>query len=182
MPITGKGLELHITRTGTHRRASDGRVRTVGRYQVYLNGKKVTGWFATGATAESPGPGDNKVAGNKKRVEAGTYKLATQMGSKYVTLKYSESLSAKVYPKPGIELLGTNKRSEILIHTGIGFLASVGCINLCTSLPSAAEGIDYERSRERVISLIEFMRRQPGFPTKNGSPIPNATVVIDGEP
>lgn len=182
MPVTGKGWELHIVRKDVQRRPSDGRVRTVGRYQIYHNGVKATGWFASGAVAESPGPGDNKVAGNKKRVEAGTYPLATQMGSKYVTLKFSESLSPKVYPKPGIELLKTGKRAEILIHPGIGFLASIGCINLCTSLPNAAEPIDYEFSRKRVIAAIDDLKAFGILPAKNGMTIPGASVVIEGEP
>lgn len=183
MPITGKGWELHILRSAEQRRPSDGKVRTVGRYQVYHDGKKAAGWWASGTTAESRGPGDNKTQGNGRRVEADTYPLATQMGSKYVTLKFSDSLNPRVYPKPGIELLGTQKRAEILIHPGIGFLASIGCINLCTALPNAAEPIDYVWSRKRVIAVIDDLRAfLPKFPAKNGMPIPGAWVVIDGEP
>ena len=65
-----------------------------------------------------------------------------------------------------------------------GFLASVGCINLATNLPNAAESISYGGSRRRVIALIEDMKNflGSGFPTQNSKKIPNATVVIDGEP
>ncbi|MDP1911494.1 MAG: hypothetical protein Q8K85_24600 [Hyphomicrobium sp.] len=85
--------------------------------------------------------------------------------------------------KPGIEVTSTGQRSEILIHPGHGFLASVGCINPCTSLPNAREMIDYAPSRKRVIALIEDMKSFiAGFPTKNGKAIPGAFVVIDGEP
>ena len=74
--------------------------------------------------------------------------------------------------------------SEILIHPGRGFLASIGCINLCTSLPNAAEGITYKSSRRRVIAMLEDMKAFLGaaFPTRNERPVPGAHVVIDGEP
>jgi hypothetical protein len=71
-----------------------------------------------------------------------------------------------------------------LIHPGQGFLASVGCINPCTSLPNAAETIDFVPSRKRVIAIINNLKAFAGanFPTQNGKRIPNAFVVIDGEP
>jgi hypothetical protein len=89
-----------------------------------------------------------------------------------------------VEPKPGIELLKTGQRSEILLHPGQGFLASIGCINPCTSLPNADVRIDYVGSRQRVIALIENLKSYvgPTFPTTNGKAIKNAFIVIDGEP
>ena len=79
----------------------------------------------------------------------------------------------------GIELLQTGARSEILIHPGIGFLSSIGCINLCTSLPNASEGITYTGSRRRVIAMIENMRAFLGndFPAVNGRAIPRARLT-----
>jgi len=184
MAITGKGWEFHLVRKSTQRRSSDGKVRTVGRYQIYHDGVKATGWHASGTTAETKGPGANKPAGNGRRIEAGRYPLATQAGSKYVTHNYSTSLSPKVYPKPGLELMKTGARAEILIHPGIGFVASIGCINPCTSLPRAEEYIDYDWSRKRVIAIIADLAAYLGkrWPTKNGFAIPNAFAVIDGEP
>lgn len=184
MPISGQGWELHVVRKTTQKRPSDGKVRTVGRYQVYHDGVPQKGSWASGTVAESKGPGANKPAGNGRRVEQGRYALATQAGSKYVTHNFSASLSPKVYPKPGIELLKTGERREILIHPGIGFLASIGCLNLCKSLPNAAEGIDYLGSRARVIEVILDLKRYLGskFPKLNGQTIPNAFIVIDGEP
>jgi hypothetical protein len=184
MPITGKGWEMHVVRSAEQRRPSDGKVRTVGRYQIYHDGVKAKGAHASGMTAETRGPGDNKTAGNGRRIEAGRYPLATQAGSKYVTHNFSSSLNPRVYPKPGIEVLKTGKRAEILIHPGIGFLASVGCINPCKSLPDATEPIDYLPSRDRVIQIILDMRNYVGarFPKVNGKGIPDAFVVIDGEP
>ncbi len=184
MPISGKGWELHVTRQAEQRRASDGKVRTVGRYQLYHDGQMAKGAHASGMAAETRGPGANRPAGNGRRIQAGTYPLATQAGAKYVTLHYSASLNPRVYPKPGLEVLKTDQRAEILIHPGVGFLASVGCINPCKSLPSAAEYIDYVPSRARVIALIDDLRAYAGakFPRVNGQPIAGAFVVIDGEP
>lgn len=183
MPITGKGWELLIVRKEEQRRASDGKIRTVGAYQVYHEGTPVPGKLMKGMVAESAGPGDNGKAGNRKRVAAGVYPLATQDGSKYDTIGYAESLSPRAVPKPGLELLKTGKRSEILIHPGQNFLASVGCINLCASLPDAGEMIDYAGSRDRVIAIIDDLREYvEAFPARNGKPIPEAFVVIDGEP
>jgi hypothetical protein len=86
--------------------------------------------------------------------------------------------------RPGIELRNTGDRSEILIHPGIGFLASIGCINLCKILPDASEAISFGGSRKRVIAVIDNMRTflGAGFPTKDGRPIPHAFAVIEGEP
>ena len=182
MPITGTGWELHIVRKTTQKRKSDGKVRTIGTYQVFHDGTEVKG--LAGVTAESRGIGDNKTPKNGKRIEEGAYPLATQDGTKYDTIGYVQNESTSAVPKPGIELMKTGARSEILIHPGIGFLASIGCINLATNLPNAEEPISYKRSRKRVIALIDDMKSflKSKFPTQNSRPIPNATVVIDGEP
>ena len=179
MPITGEGWEILIQRNAVQKGFTQS--RTVGTYRVFHDGQD-TGIFGT--TAESPGPGSNATAGNKKRVEAGRYPLATQAGSKYVTHGYRTEESAFVKPKPGIELLNTGNRAEILIHPGKDFLRSVGCINLCMSLPNADEMISYPGSRRRVIALIEDLKAFLGsaFPATNGWRIPNAHAVIEGEP
>lgn len=184
MPIEGKGWEFHIVRHSEQRRASDGKRRTVGKYQVFHDGVKQTGAGLSGTVAETRGPGANKPAANNRRVEPGRYPLFTQDGSKYVTIGYKESESSSAKPKPGLELKRTGQRAEILIHPGQGFLASIGCINPCTSLPNASELIDYAPSRRRVIAIINNLKAfsGAGFPTKNGRAIPNAFVVIDGDP
>lgn len=181
MPVTGEGWEIHIERKTTQR-AATGKVRTVGTYRVYHDGM-ATGLFGT--TAESEGPGDNKVAGNGKRIEAGRYPLWTQNGTDYDTIGYAPSESRAAKPKPGIELKDTGKRSEILIHPGKdAFLSSVGCINLCTRLPDAREIINYPGSRRRVIAVIDDLKAYLGarFPMRNGKLIPDAFAVIDFEP
>ena len=172
MPIQNTGWEFHIVRQSEQRRSSDGKRRTVGRYQVYHEGVRQTGTGLSGTVAETRGPGANRPAGNNRRVEAGRYPLWTQDGEKYVTIGYRDSESATARPKPGIELKETDQRSEILIHPGQGFLASIGCINPCTALPNALEEIDFKPSRKRVIAIIEDMKAFTGnaFPTRNGRP------------
>jgi hypothetical protein len=184
MPIENSGWEFHIVRKSEQRRSNDGKRRTVGKYQIYHDGVKQTGAGLSGAVAETRGPGTNKPAGNNRRIKEGRYPLFTQGGAKYVTIGYKDSESRSAKPKPGVELKNTGQRAEILIHPGQGFLASVGCINPCASLPNAAEMIDFVPSRKRVIAIINNLRAYVGgaFPTKNGKRIPNAFVVIDGEP
>jgi hypothetical protein len=114
MPIHGEGWEILIQRSSVQRR--NGRARTVGTYRVFHDGEDAG---IHGTTAESGGPGDNSVAKNRKRVEAGRYPLATQDGTKYDTYDYREDENPHVKPKPGIELRNTGKRSEILIQQGL---------------------------------------------------------------
>ncbi|MBU8977498.1 MULTISPECIES: hypothetical protein [unclassified Lysobacter] len=82
MPITGTGWEFHIVRQSEQRRDSDGKRRTVGRYQVYHDGVAQTGPGLSGTVAETRGPGANRPRGNNRRIEPGRYTLATQGGSK----------------------------------------------------------------------------------------------------
>lgn len=188
MPITGNGFEIHIVRHSVQsaKIGAVTRTRTVGTYQVFRDGQPVTG--LSGTTAEAKGPGDNSQAENGKRVEAGRYPLFTQDGSKYVTIGYKTTAAAEtdstLKPKPGIELKQTGARTEILIHPGVGFLSSIGCINLCTSLPNANERISFPGSRRRVIAVIDNLKAFLGnrFPSANGRRIENAFAVIDGEP
>ncbi len=177
MPIKNTGWELHIVRDSQQQRGSN--KRTIGSYKVYHDGQAVSG--LSGTMAESRGPGNNATAGNRRRVEAGRYPLWTQDGEKYKTYDYVGGVG---YPRPGLELKNTGNRSEILIHPGVGFLASIGCINPCTKLPDGSENIGFKGSRDRTIALIEDLASYLGssFPSKNGKKIPKAYVVIDGEP
>lgn len=180
MPITKQGWEMLITREREQERR--GRRRTIGKYQVFHDG--VPQETLAGTTVETKGPGDNKVAGNGRRVEAATYPLATQAGSHYVTIGFRVSSDPDETPKPGLELLNTGHRAEILIHPGHGFLASIGCINLTAPLAGGGNDIPFVDSRDRVIAAINDLKNfaAAGFPNKNGHPIARATVVIEGEP
>jgi hypothetical protein len=180
MPIAGKGWELFIQRESVQSRG--GRRRTIGTYQIFHDGVAQT--KLSGTSVETKGPGDNKVAGNGRRIEAGTYPLATQAGKHYVTIGFLVTKDPDQTPKPGLELRNTGNRSEILVHPGHGFLASIGCINLTGPLSSGATDIPFVNSRDRVIAAIDDLKAFGGasFPHHNGQPIANATVVIDGEP
>lgn len=184
MAITGIGWEFYIVRKSEQKRASNGKRRTVGTYQIYHDGVSQTGAGLSGMVAETRGPGANKPADNNRRIEEGRYPLFTQDGSNYVTIGYKDSESPSAKPKPGIELKGTGSRTEILIHPGHGFLSSVGCINPCTSLPDAGEMIDFVTSRKRVIAIINDLKGFTGaaFPATNGKKIANAFVVVEGDP
>ncbi|MHA6130455.1 hypothetical protein ACX3YD_30525 [Pseudomonas fluorescens group sp. PF-1] len=184
MPINGVGWELHIVRHSEQQRVSDGKRRTVGTYQVYHDGVKRSGERLSGTVAETRGPGANAPENNNRRIEAGRYPLYTQDGIKYVSIGYKDSESTSAKPKPGIELKGVYPRTEILLHPGVGFLSSIGCINPCTSLPDEKEMIDFVPSRRRVIAILDDLKLygNGNFPGKNGEAIPDAFVVIDEEP
>lgn len=185
MSVSGSGREILFERKVVQSR-SPGKERTVGNYQVFHDGISQTGPDMTGMFAERPGPGDNSATGKsgKLRVKEGTYPLATQNGMKYKTIDYYDDDNKMTKPRPGVELLDTDHRKEILFHPGSGFLWSVGCINLCTNLPDASEDITFVSSRRRVISVIEDMKSYLGadFPKRNGKAIPRANAVIVGEP
>lgn len=190
MPITGSGWEILISRTATQRRSSDGKVRTVGSYQVFHNGAKATGTILvdgkavalSGTTAESAGPSQNAKRADEgfpTRILAKSYPMQTSGGPTYVTSGYRPDLEIAAQ-MPGLELTDTGRRTDILIHPGKDeFLSSIGCINLCTELPNADEKIDYPGSRRRVIALIEDLKTFLGGLPGPDQPIPNASVVID---
>ncbi|WP_380784855.1 hypothetical protein [Sphingomonas sp. R86521] len=171
------GWVLHLVRTGEHSRVS--RRRTVGTYEI-LHDEVPTG--LKGTTVEAKGPGDNAVAGNGRCVETKSYPLASQDGENYKTIGYLVSDDSDRTPKPGIELLDTGARREILIHPGHGFLSSIGCINLTAALADGGDDIQFEDSRDRVIAAIEDLRAYLAgeFPQYNGRAIPRARIVIEG--
>lgn len=190
MPIGGNGWELHVRRL-LEQSGSGGKKRTVGAYQVFHNGVAAANTVTvdgvavplSGTTAESPGPSQNAhpaTPANPTRILAATYSLKTSGGPEYKTNGYRQDL--QIAPAmPGIELLGTGGRTDIIIHPGKDrFLSSIGCINLCTRLPDAQEIINYPGSRRRVIALIEDMKAfLGGIPGGGDQPIANASVVID---
>jgi hypothetical protein len=136
---------------------------------------------------ERGGPGDNTTAvGNLQdlRIAAGTYPLALHIGTKYKTNGYSPSLSHTALPRPGLLLKQTGERTAILIHPGMDYVWSVGCLNPASGLVNAKSSISFTDSRARVISIIDELKNRigPGFPSAAGKTIPGAIVVIEGEP
>jgi hypothetical protein len=183
MPILGNGWEFHLQRLGLH--ASGGQTRTYGRYAVFIEGHSVAG--LSGFCCECPGPGDNNVAGNRKRIEQGRYQLATQFGASYRTVGYSTNLVVPASLRmPGILLTGTRNRTAILIHPGHPpnlYLSSVGCLNLTREI-APGEEMDFWESRQRVIALIDSLQAHApaAFLPSNNTKIRRAFAVIDGEP
>jgi hypothetical protein len=189
MPISGQGWELEVTRV-TEQQKGAAR-RTVGTYRVFHDGAAATGTIQvegravplSGTTAESPGPSQNDhpaTRANPSRIVARRYRLMTAGGPEYKTTGYRPD-ERIAHAMPGIELLDTHNRTDIIIHPGKNaFLSSIGCINLCTSLPNADEIIDYPGSRRRVIALIEDMKHFLGsVPASGDTPIPHAAIVIE---
>jgi len=183
MPIIGRGWELHVERLGLHQRGE--LQRTYGRYTVYVDGAPAG---LGGFMAETIGPGDNSMADNGRRIEAGRYPLTTHYRS-FVSAGYSlnEDVIADA-PMPAIRLLGTNARTGILVHPVYLpdpklYVASVGCLNP-TRAVRPDQSIDFWDSRARVIALIDSLRafRPEAFATTAPTPIEGAAVVIDGEP
>lgn len=183
MAIGGTGWELRVQRLGLHSLGEQ--TRTYGTYQVYRDGNAVL--QLAGYTCECIGPGDNSVPGNAKRIEQGRYPLLTQFGENYRSIGYSADLTTPGTRKMPALLLGdTDRRTAILIHPGHPpnlFLSSVGCLNLTRALKSD-DVMDFWESRERVIALIDSLRDHApaAFVRERITPIPDAWVVIEGEP
>lgn len=183
MRITGSGWELYVHRLGLHRLGDQ--TRTYGTYQVYEDGYAVT--RLAGFMCECIGPGDNSVPGNARRIRQGRYPLSTQFGENYCSIGYSEDMTAPGTRRmPGLLLGQTHRRTAILIHPGHPpnlFLSSVGCLNPTRAL-LPQDDMDFWESRARVVALIESLRdfAPTAFLEERITPIPNARVVIEGEP
>jgi hypothetical protein len=100
---------------------------------------------------------------------------------KYPLKDFERQSPVTALRKPGIELLDTGARSEILTHPGHGFLASIGCINLTSTLADGLDDIPFEDSRDRVIAAIDDLRAylSEHFPSHGGRAIPKARIVIE---
>jgi hypothetical protein len=182
MKIEGKGWELLVKRLGMQRK--EGLKRTYGSYQVYREGMPVED--LSGFMCETVGPGDNTRENNGKRIEAGRYPLWTQFG-RYRSIGYSQDLhKVGAVPMPGLLLLGTGKRTGILIHPGHPphlYLSSIGCFNPTGALRSD-QAMNFWDSRARAIALIDELRRfaPNAFASTTTTRISGASVVVDGEP
>ncbi|MEO8757348.1 MAG: hypothetical protein ABI398_06315 [Devosia sp.] len=184
MPIAGQGWELQVERLVIQRHGQFS--RTYGRYTVTIGGQPQPG--LTGYMVEAVGPGDNSATDNGRRIEAGRYDLTTHFRT-FVSAGYSTRTDIIAdAPMPAIRLLGTNKRTGILIHPVYPpeaklYLASVGCLNPTAEIPEDAS-VDFWDSRRRVIALIDSLRAfQPeAFAEAAPTRIAGATIIIDGEP
>lgn len=177
MQIKGRGWKLHVVRTAEQHRGEQ--TRTIGCYQVYRDGVVVPALH--GVTAEPGGPGDNGTADCGLCIEPGTYALATQDGDAYCSIGYVVDPDHQVLRKPALQLRSTGQRTDILVHPGHGFLASLGCLNPTGELATAETDMCFEDSRQRVMALLHDLQAYVGdeFPASNGQNIPRAHVVIE---
>lgn len=184
MPITGAGWEFHVQRLGIHQPGT--KTRSYGAYRVFLDGEPIAA--LSGNVCESLGPGENDTPAtpnNPRRIEQGRYPLSTQFGEHYATIGYTIE-HPEQHPMPGVLLGNTGHRSAILIHPGhlpTLYLSSIGCLNLTKPL-QPDEVMDFLESRSRVIAVINSLAdfAPNAFRQRESTPIPNAAVVIDGEP
>jgi len=180
--IPSTGFCILLQRVRQEKRPTKTYPRTVGNYTCYWNGAELAG--LGGQIVERGGPGDNTAKVGKSRgsrIREGTYRLSTQDGDRYKTFGFS---SATATPKPGILLQDTDERSAILIHPARDYLWSIGCLNPGFNLTNANSSIEFKDSRARVIAIIEAMKAKigAGFPSRGEATIPNAIIMIVGEP
>jgi len=159
--------------------------RTVGVYQAFFDGKPVAG--IQGVSVEPRGPGNNGPTGVKehRRLEPGYYPLFTheRPNRKYRTLNYAATGNVTNRPWPSIRIEDTDSRTGVLVHCAGGFMMSIGCVNLASTLASATSDIAFDDSRKRVIAVIDSMKtRLANFPNSNNRRIENAWLQIVGDP
>ncbi|MEG9524401.1 MAG: hypothetical protein MIL41_01260 [Hyphomicrobiales bacterium] len=178
---------LQIHRIRQERRAGQSFARTISKYQVFHDEAKVDDLL--GFFVERQGPGDNSKTGVKehRRIAAGTYPISTHDGAgneKYKTIGYAGDSGIGSIPRPCIRLDETDRRSGILIHPGNGYLWSIGCFNPASTMTDASSNIRFSDSRSRVIAIIDDLKTYLGssFPRANNRTVPNASIVIKGEP
>lgn len=181
MPREGDGWILHIKRLREEQRKGMRFARTIGAYQVYRDGKPIEN--LNGATVERQGPGDNSRAGKTThaRIKAGPYPLLIHRSKKYATRGYAKDGQP---PRPAIEVGSTGDRSAILVHPAGGYGSTIGCINLAWQLAGPQKNISLPDSVARVVAIIENLKEYLGrqFPDEPGHIIPNAIILLEGEP
>jgi hypothetical protein len=180
--------ELRVNRLGIQK--STLCTRTYGTYQAFRDGEPIA--QLTGNVCECPGPGENDRHGsqkNRKRIKAGRYPLWTVFRPHFHTIKYWPTVDpAGQHPMPGILLdeEATTVRNGIIIHPGHPptlYISSIGCLNLTKPL-QATEKMDFVDSRSRVIAVIDSLQNFAPAAFRQGQemPIPNAAIIIEGEP
>lgn len=182
--VPSVGFCIHIKRIRQEQRATENHARTIGDYQCYWNGSALED--LKGQIVERGGPGDNttEIGDNRDlRIRAGAYRLAVHDGVRYKTHSYNQnSTSYNANPKPGLLLLDTDERSAILIHPGIDYVRSIGCLNPASGLINAESAIDYADSRQRTIAIINALKSKIGSSFPRSGTIRNAVIIIEGEP
>jgi hypothetical protein len=174
--IPETGWTLLVRRLRTEKRESKPHARTVGTYQVYVDGHPVTG--LAGMTVEREGPGDNGPVGkaDHRCIEAGTYPLRGHHTENYAIVGFATDGD---HPRPAIEVGGTASRTGILIHPASGYASTIGCINLTGDLVDADSDFSLTDSTARVIGLINDLQRDSGALPREGAIANCHLVVVD---
>ena len=183
MAITGYGWEMLVHRLGIqHADPDDPAVgqhssRTYGRYDVYIEGKHQFDGFI----CEGIGPGSTHVDGH--RIIAGTYALSTQFGDLYWSQGYQTTDKVQ---RPAVALVNVPGRTGILVHpahTPDFFLSSIGCFNPTKAL-QPKECMAFQDSYTHVVEIVDSLKNfaPKAFVPKKNTPIPNAYIIVEGEP
>jgi hypothetical protein len=168
--IPQSGWTFLVRRLRTEKRDSKPFARTVGQYQVYVNGAPVP--ELAGMTVEREGPGDNGPIGkaDHRCIEAGTYPLDGHDTENYTTVGFETDGD---HPRPALEVGDTDARVGILIHPASGYGSTIGCINLAGSLDGPDSNLSLSDSTARVIAVINHLK------SHNGGTLPQEGVISD---
>jgi peptidoglycan hydrolase-like protein with peptidoglycan-binding domain len=177
--IPETGWTLLVRRLRTEKRELKPYARTVGTYQVYVDGHPVTG--LAGMTVEREGPGDNGQVGkaDHRCIEAGTYPLRGHHTENYAIMGFATDGD---HPRPAIEVGGTASRTGILIHPASGYASTIGCINLAGDLVDADSDFSLTDSTARVIGLINNLQQDFGSALPREGAIANCHLVVVDPP
>jgi peptidoglycan hydrolase-like protein with peptidoglycan-binding domain len=167
--IPATGWTLLVRRLRTEKRLSKPYARTVGTYQVYVDGQPVVG--VTGMTVEREGPGDNGPVGKAghRCIEAGTYPLRGHDTENYASVGFATDGD---HPRPAIEVG----------DTASGYGSTIGCVNLAGQLDDADSDFSLADSTARVIALISDLNRHSGGALPREGAIANCHLVVVDPP
>ena len=177
--IPQSGWTLLVRRLRTEKRDSKPFARTVGEYQVYVDGVPVAD--LRGMTVEREGPGDNGPVGRADHscIEAGSYPLRGHNTENYTTVGFEMDGD---HPRPALEVGETASRVAILIHPASGYGSTIGCINLASSLDDADSDFSLSDSTERVIAVIDDLKRHNGGSLTNEGVIRDCRLIVVDPP
>jgi len=173
--IPETGWTLLVRRLRTEKRASKRYARTVGTYQVYVDGQPVAG--LAGMTVEREGPGDNGPVGKAghRCIEAGAYPLRGHDTENYAIVGFATDGD---HPRPAIEVGATASRTGILVHPASGYASTIGCINLAGRLVDEDSDFSLTDSTARVIALIDNLQRESHGALPREGAIANCHLVV----
>lgn len=181
LPGNLNGFVIHVQRDHMEQRPGMGFQRSIGSYYATYEGERLPN--LGGTTVERQGPGDNGPTGvfQHRRIASCAYPLFSVRTDKYATVGFSEAANLLDRPWPAIGIENTGSRTGIMIHPAMGYVMSIGTINLSKPLADAQSNIEFADSRARVIALINAVKEKLGTVPEGNARIPNAYLVISDE-